>query len=57
MILEGRISEAVNSVVDTDRGRLYQSEDECSKTGRPVLNILRKKHPKATVPLDEHFNT
>ena len=57
MVLEDRISEAVNSVVDTDRGRLYQPEDDYSKTGRPVLDILREKYPEVTVPLDEHSDT
>ena len=56
MVLEGRISEAVNTVVDTDRGRLYQPEDVCSKTGRMVIDILREKHPEVTVPPDEHFD-
>ena len=40
MVLEGRISEAVNTVVDTDRGRLYQPDDACSKTGRMIIDIL-----------------
>jgi hypothetical protein len=56
MVLEGRISEAVNTVVDTDRGRLYQPDDVCSKTGRMVIDILREKHPEVTVPPDEHFD-
>ena len=57
IVLEGRISEAVNSVVDTDRGRLYQPEDECSKTGRSVIDILREKHPEVIVPPDKHFDS
>jgi len=56
MVLEGRISKAVNSVVNKDRGRLYQPYDSCSKTGRPVIDILSKKHHKVIVPPDHHFD-
>jgi len=55
MVLEGRISKAVNSVINKHRGRLYQPDDSCSKIGRPVIEILREKYPEVTVPPDHHF--
>ena len=49
MVLDGKISEAVNEVCNRDRGGLYQPNDKCSKTQHPVIDILREKHPEARV--------
>ena len=47
----------VQSVTERGRGRLYQPGNKCTKTGRPVLNILRDKHPKARILAEEDFDS
>ena len=50
MVSDGKISKAVNTICNRDRGGLYQPTDKCSKTNRPVIDIVHKKHPEPTVP-------
>jgi len=55
MVLEGRISEAVNTVVDTNRGRLYQPDDACSKTGRMVIDNCLFSNVSSVVSQGDQF--
>ena len=56
MMKGGRMRSAVHIVSAQDLGRLYRPSDKCSKTGRPVIEILRDKHPKSVIPDTDHFD-
>jgi hypothetical protein len=56
MILSGKLRAAVRMVTDRDPGGLFKPDDKCSKTGRPVIDVLREKHPEARVPSEEDFD-
>ena len=57
MIKKGEFRSAVRMVIQQDLGGLYQPTDKCTKTGRPVIDILRKKYPDGVIPNVTHFNT
>ena len=57
MVKGGRINSAVKMVTARDLGGLYRPSDKCSKTGRPVIDILREKHPDGVIPDVSHFDT
>jgi hypothetical protein len=44
-VLSGRIRSAVRTLTSRDQGGVLQPDDKCTKTGRPVLDVLRSKHP------------
>ncbi|KAL7530959.1 hypothetical protein ACHAXR_003772 [Thalassiosira sp. AJA248-18] len=37
-------------------GGIFQPYDKCSKTGLPVIDVLRSKHPEAVIPPAEDFD-
>ena len=43
-------------VTDRDPGGLLKPNDTCLKTGRPVIDVLREKHPDARVPIEDDFD-
>ena len=43
-------------VTDHDPGGLLDPGDTCSKTRRPVIEILREKLPKARIFSEDSFN-
>ena len=55
MVNGGRMRSAVCVVTARDLGGLYRPSDKCSKTGRPLINILRGKHPESVIPDTDHF--
>ncbi len=57
MVLSGKIRAAVRMVTDRDPGGLLAPDDQCTKSGRPVIDVLREKHPEARIPSDEDFDT
>ena len=57
MIKNGQLLSVVGTVKQRDLGGLYQPTDKCTKTGHPVIDILRKKHPDGVVPDVTHFDT
>jgi hypothetical protein len=57
MVHSGKLLAAVRTVADRDPGRLYALDDICTKTGRWVLDVLRKKHPDARIPKESAFNS
>mgnify|MGYP007058560116 CR=1 FL=1 len=51
LMLSGRLRKAVRLVTDCDGGGVLQPDDACSKTGRPVLEVLTDKHPLMREPV------
>lgn len=50
MVLSGRLRSAVRRLTFREGGGILQPEDNCTKTGRPVLDVLCKKHPELREP-------
>lgn len=48
-VLSGRLRQAVQALTRGDKGGVLQPDENCTKTGRPVLEILREKHPKMRI--------
>jgi hypothetical protein len=57
-VLSGRLRKAVRKATSRDGGGVLQPDDACTKTGRPVIDVLREKHPKmrdpGTIDLDDN---
>ncbi|WP_288991947.1 hypothetical protein [uncultured Marinobacter sp.] len=49
-VLSGRLRAAVRNLTNRDQGGVLQPDDDCTKTGRPVLEVLRGKHPSMRDP-------
>jgi hypothetical protein len=50
-VLSGHIPSAVRTLTSRDQGGVLQPpDDDCTKTGRPVLEVLRRKHPAMRDP-------
>ena len=49
-VSSGRLRAAVRNLAHGETGRVYQPDDPCSKTSRPVLEVLQDKHPAHRVP-------
>jgi hypothetical protein len=49
-VLSGRLRSAVRNLTIHDQGGVLHSDDACTKTGRPVLEVLRGKHPSMRDP-------
>lgn len=49
-VLGGRLRTAVRSLTQRGQGGVLQPDDKCSKSGRPVLEVLRSKHPSGETP-------
>ena len=56
MVLSGKIRAAVRMVTDRDPGGLFKPDDKCTKSGCPVIDVLREKHPEAVIPSDGDFD-
>ena len=50
MMLDGKVRGAVRFATGCGLGGPKQPMDKCSKTGVPVIEILRSKHPKIRIP-------
>ena len=55
-IHDGKLRAAVRMVTDRNGGKFYLPTDKDSKTGRPVLEVLREKHPETAVPAEDDFD-
>ncbi|KAL7530987.1 LOW QUALITY PROTEIN: hypothetical protein ACHAWF_003589 [Thalassiosira exigua] len=53
LIREGQLRSAVRMVTESDNGRIYILDDLDTKTGDPVIDVLRSF--KATVPARDQF--
>ena len=49
-VLSGKLRQAVCWATDREGGGCLLPEDKCTKTGRPVAEALRDKHPDMRVP-------
>jgi hypothetical protein len=56
MVLGGKVRAAVRMVTDRGTGGPYRPNDLDSKSGRPVIDVLREKNPDCVVPLEEDFD-
>jgi hypothetical protein len=56
MVLGGMVRAAVRMVTNRDGGGAYRPFDLDSKSGCPVIDVLREKHPTSRVPSEEDFN-
>ena len=49
-VMSGRIRSAVRTLTAREGGGVMQPDDLCTKSGRPVLDVLRQKHPPMREP-------
>jgi hypothetical protein len=49
-VLSGRLRSAVRNLTNRESGGVKMPDDLCSKTGTPVLEVLRGKHPALRDP-------
>ncbi len=56
MVLGGKVRAAVRMVTNRGTGGSYRPWDLDSKSGRPVIDVLREKHPASHVPSEEDFD-
>ena len=49
-VLSGKLRQAVRRATDREGGGCLLPGDKCTKTGRPVADVLREKHPDMRVP-------
>ena len=50
-VLSGRLRSAVRGLTSREGGGVMMPDDDCTKTGRPVIDVLRDKHPGLREPL------
>ena len=56
MVLGGKVCAAVHMVTNRGMVGAYRPFDLDSKSGRPVIGVLRDKHPASRVPSEEDFD-
>jgi hypothetical protein len=49
-VLEGNLQTAVRNLTNQAGGGVLGPDDLCTKTGRPVIEVLRDKHPDQRLP-------
>eukprot|EP00957_Ditylum_brightwellii_P110884 8457338-Ditylum_brightwellii.AAC.1 len=49
-VLAGKLRAAVRQATNRGGGGVLFPDDPCTKTGRPVLEVLKEKHPDTRVP-------
>ena len=49
-VLSGKLHQAVRRATNREGGGCLLPGDKCTKTGRPVADVLREKHPGMRVP-------
>ena len=49
-VLSGKLQQAVRRATDQEGGGCLLSDDQCTKTGRPVAEVLWEMHPDMRVP-------
>ena len=47
LVLRGKIRTSVRWITESEKGGVLLPEDQCTKTGEHVLEVLRKKHTDA----------
>ena len=56
MVLGGKVRAAVRMVTNRGTGGAYRPFDLDCKSERPVIEVLREKHPASHVPSEEDFD-
>jgi hypothetical protein len=49
-VLSGRLRAATRNLTNRDGGEVLKPDDTCTKTGRPVVEVLHSKHPELREP-------
>ena len=49
-VMSGQLRKAVRMITSRDGGRVLVPEDLCTKTGRPVREVMQEKHPETRLP-------
>ena len=49
-VLSGKLWQDVRQATDREGGGCLLLDDQCTKTGQPVAEVLREKHPDMRVP-------
>ena len=55
LVLQGKLRSAVRYITDREKGGLLAPDDIDEKSGLPVEEVLRSKHPEPRVPLAADF--
>ncbi len=50
MVLDGKLRAAVCFATDHGSGGVLLPQDSCTKTGRPVMEVLHLQHPNTRIP-------
>ena len=50
MVLSGKLRQAFRWSTNREGGGCLLPDDQCTKTGQPVAEVLREKHPNMCVP-------
>ena len=50
MVLDGKLRAAVRFATERDGGGVLLPQDACTKTGRPVMEVLLSQHPDSRIP-------
>jgi hypothetical protein len=50
MVLDGKLRATVRFVTACDGGEFLLPQDACTKTGRPVIEVLQSQHPDTRIP-------
>ena len=54
LLITGKIRETVRFLTGRDQGGILLPMDACTKTGKPVEEMLREKHPPPSLLLQQH---
>ena len=55
LLLKGKVRQAVRFATERDKGGIFDRDDLDSKTGRPVFEVLKSKHPEAIILEGNHL--
>ncbi len=50
MVLDGKLRATVGFATDRGGGEVLLPQDSCTKTGQPVMEVLRSQHPNTRIP-------
>jgi hypothetical protein len=50
MVLDGKLRATVHFATNRGSGGVLLPQDSCTKTGRPVMEVLRLQHPDTRIP-------
>ena len=56
LMIRVKLQTVVHWVTDSEKGGLIYPRYACTKTGEPVLDVLRAKHPEACAPSASSIN-